>query len=103
MDARFVYVTCKDRDEARAIGRAVVVNRLAACANIIDGMESIYRWEGRLEEACESVVIFKTSEALVGQLVETVKAEHSYEVPCVVVLPIVAGNAEYLQWLRAET
>ena len=103
MEPRFVYVTCKDRDEARAVGRAVVGKRLAACANIVDGMESIYWWEGELEEARECIVLFKTTEVLVERLIETVKAEHSYDVPCVVVLPIVAGNNEYLQWLGAET
>ena len=103
MPARFVYVTCKDREQARAIGKTVVRERLAACANLFDGMESIYWWEGEVEVASECVLILKTTELLVERLVDAVKAAHSYDVPCVVALPIVAGNQDYLDWLCRET
>ena len=96
---RFVYVTTRDRAEARAIGRALVEARLAACVNIIEGMESIYRWQGAVEEARETILIAKTSERNVAALIEAVKAAHSYDVPCVVTLPILEGNPPYLQWL----
>ncbi len=84
MQAIFVYVTCKDRQEATTIGKAVVEARLAACANILDGMASIYWWEGRLETSNEAVLIFKTSENLLDSLTSKVKSLHSYSVPCVV-------------------
>jgi periplasmic divalent cation tolerance protein len=99
----WVYVTTGDREEAVTIGREVVGARLAACANILDGMRSIYWWEREIEEDDEVVLILKTRESLVGRLVERVKSLHSYECPCVVALPIVDGNPDYLQWLADET
>ena len=103
MQAIFVYVTCKDRQEATTIGKAVVEARLAACANILDGMASIYWWEGRLETSNEAVLIFKTSENLLDSLTSKVKSLHSYSVPCVVGLPILGGNPDYLAWIAKET
>lgn len=103
MQALFVYVTCKDKAEALEIGKAMVEGRWAACANIVDGMESIYWWEGKLESGKESVLILKTQENLLDALTEKVKSLHSYSVPCVVALPIVGGNADYLAWSTKET
>ena len=103
MQALFVYVTCKDKAEALEIGKAMVEGRWAACANIVDGMESIYWWEGKLESGKESVLILKTQENLLDALAEKVKSLHSYSVPCVVALPIVGGNADYLAWITKET
>jgi periplasmic divalent cation tolerance protein len=103
MDMRLVYMTAASRDEARKIGRALVEGRLAACANVIDGMESIYWWEGKLTEDREAVLIAKTRAERVPALIERVKQLHSYTVPCVVALPILAGNPAYLDWLAAET
>lgn len=103
MQALFVYVTCKDKAEALEIGKAMVEGRWAACANIVDGMESIYWWEGKLESGKESVLILKTQENFLDALTEKVKSLHSYSVPCVVALPIVGGNADYLAWITKET
>lgn len=100
---RFCYVTCRSAEEARGIARAVVAERLAACANLLGGIESLYWWRGALEESREVALILKTSAALVPALTRRVKALHSYEVPCVVALPILGGNADYLAWLAAET
>jgi periplasmic divalent cation tolerance protein len=99
----WVYVTTGNRKEAVAIGRNVVAARLAACANVLDGMRSIYWWEGAIEEEDEVVLILKTRESLLAQLVERVRSLHSYECPCVIALPIIAGNPDYLQWLADET
>ncbi len=101
--ASMVYVTCGSLDQAREIGRAVVEEQLAACANIIDGMRSIYRWEGMVEEGREVVLIFKTRRALVAELTARVKALHSFDVPCVVELPLEQGNADYFAWIVDET
>ena len=98
-----VYMTAGTADEARRIGAALVEERLCACANVIDGMTSIYRWEGRVQNDTEAVLIAKTREALVDALTERVKALHSYETPCVVAIPITGGNAEFLDWIGAET
>lgn len=103
MDFRLVYMTASSRDEARKIGRTLVEERLAACANVIDGMESTYWWQGTLTEDREAVLIAKTRADLIPALTERVKALHSYTVPCVVALPILAGNPAYLEWLRTET
>jgi periplasmic divalent cation tolerance protein len=103
MEALFVYVTCQDRAEALRVGQAVVEARLAACANVIDGMASIYWWEGKLETGTETVLVFKSRSALLEPLTALVKQHHSYTVPCVVALPIVGGNPDYLAWLLRET
>ncbi|BAY29598.1 divalent-cation tolerance protein CutA [Nostoc carneum NIES-2107] len=103
MEPIFVYVTCKDRAEALQVGKVLVEERLAACANVIDGMESIYWWKGQLEVGKEAVLILKSRNDLLEELTKKVKLEHSYEVPCVVALPIKGGNQEYLNWLLGET
>ena len=103
MKPLFVYVTCKDREEALAVGKAVVEARYAACANVLDGMESIYWWNGKLEVDKETVLILKSRAQWLAALTEKVKEMHSYEVPCVVALPIEGGNQDYLNWLMAET
>lgn len=102
-DLRFLYVTAASGEEAEQIGRALVEARLAACANILPGMSSIYWWEGKLERASEAVLILKTRADLVEKATEAVKARHSYRCPCVIVLPVEGGNADYLNWLRRET
>ncbi len=101
-DALLAYVTCADHDQAQAIGRALVEERLAACVNLIPGMRSIYRWQGAIEEADEVVLIAKTAARHMPALAARVAALHTYSCPCVVALPIVAGAAGYLAWLGAE-
>jgi periplasmic divalent cation tolerance protein len=98
-----VYVTASDIGEARRVALAVVEKRLAACANILPGVESLYWWEGQVQSANETAVIFKTRPSLVPALSDAVKAAHSYQFPCVVVLPITGGNADYLRWIGDET
>ena len=99
----WIYVTAGSREEATTIGREVVGARLAACANVVGGMESIYWWEGEIQEDEEVVLIFKTRETLLAELIEKVKSLHSYDTPCVVALPILDGHPDYLQWLADET
>lgn len=98
----FVYITSKDREEAQTIGKTVVQQRLAACANILDGMESIYWWEGKLESSKETILILKSVESKTEALINLVKEVHSYSVPCIVTLPIENGNPDYLKWIREE-
>jgi periplasmic divalent cation tolerance protein len=102
MELRLVYMTAASKDEAKKIGRALVEERLAACANVIDGMESVYWWQGKLTEDREAVLIAKTRAELVEALTRRVKELHGYSVPCVVALPILAGNPAYLEWLASE-
>lgn len=103
MAACFCYMTAGSREEGLRIGRALVEERLAACANLIDGMTSIYRWQGAIQEDAEVVLIAKTRTELVPRLIERVRALHSYDVPCVVTLPIADGNPAFLEWIAAET
>ena len=86
-----------------AIGRDVVEARLAACANILPGMTSLYWWGGEVQKGAETVLILKTVSTLVESLIERVRQLHTYECPCVVALPIASGAAEYLRWIETET
>jgi len=103
MKLNIIYITTKDRDEARRIGRALVEARLAACANVIDGLSSLYWWEGAVQDEAEALLIAKTRESLVPELVEKVKELHSYSCPCIVSLPILDGNPGFLKWINDET
>jgi periplasmic divalent cation tolerance protein len=95
-------VTCPTRMEARKVARAILKKRLAACVNIIGGLESHYWWEGKLENAREYLLLIKTTRARVGSVVNAVKAAHSYEVPEVIFLSVVASERNYLKWLRGS-
>jgi periplasmic divalent cation tolerance protein len=97
------HVNAGSREEALRIGRALVEERLAACANVVDGLSSLYWWRGRLEETREALLILKTKGELVPALIERARQLHSYECPSVVALPIAAGNPDYLGWIAAET
>jgi periplasmic divalent cation tolerance protein len=102
MKASFIYMTTKDKAEARDIGRYLVESRLAACVNILDRMNSMYIWRGEFQDDQETVMIAKTTQDKVPNLIEAVKARHSYEVPCIVALPIADGSPEFLQWIAGE-
>jgi periplasmic divalent cation tolerance protein len=102
-DARFIYVTAASRDEALRIGRALVEERLAACANLIEPATSIYWWDGKVQSETEVILVMKSRADLVERLTARVKALHSYAVPCIVALPIEAGNPDYLRWIASET
>jgi periplasmic divalent cation tolerance protein len=97
------YITAKDKAQALSIGRALVEERLAACVNVIDNMTSIYRWDGEINEDSEAVLIAKTSAEIFEQLTERVKQLHTYTCPCVVSIPIIGGNKDYLNWLGENT
>lgn len=103
MSAALVYITCADKAEAERVGQALVETKLAACVNILDGMQSMFWWQGRAETDQETVLLAKTRTALVSRVTEKVRSVHSYDCPCVVALPIIDGNAEFLQWIHEET
>ncbi len=102
MEIRFVYMTAGSLEEARRIGRELIESRLAACVNILPGMQSVYRWEGKIEEAAEVVVIAKTTAPRVAALAERVKSLHSYDCPCVVSLKVDGGHQPFLDWIGAN-
>lgn len=98
----FVYVTASDLEEAERIGEAVVDARLAACANVLDGMRSIFRWQGSVQKGREAILILKTREDLFDDLKQRIVELHSYELPCVVAMPIAAGHEPFLDWVASE-
>lgn len=102
-DYFWIYITTGSRSEAVDLSKALVSERLASCANIIDGATSLYWWGGKIQESKETVIVAKTKAGLVETLIERVKELHSYECPCVAALPIVAGNQPFLDWIGAET
>jgi periplasmic divalent cation tolerance protein len=103
MPQTLIYITASSVDEATAIGRSLVDERLAACANVLPGSTSIYHWQGAIAEGRECALIAKTTPQRVDALIVRVKALHSYDCPCIVALPITAGNPEFLEWITTET
>lgn len=102
---RLVYITTSNKEEAKDIGRTLVKENLAACVNIVDGMEAIYRWEGEIVEDEETILIAKTPYHNVKKLTNRVKELHSYDCPCVISLQLSEqeGNEEYQHWLLEES
>lgn len=102
--ALLVYITCSSPDEAESIGRALLDDRLVACVNIFRApLRSLYLWKGRREEAEETLLVAKTMEDRFADLDRTVRRLHSYETPCVVALPLAAGDPDYLAWVEEST
>ncbi len=98
----FVYVTTADKDQARAIGRHLVQSRLAACVNILDNMNSMYYWQDKFQDDQESVLIAKTTQDRLQDLIDAVREKHSYDCPCIVAIPITNGNPAFLEWIGAQ-
>lgn len=96
-------MTAPDREAAERLGRALVEERLAACASIVPSLISTYRWQGVVERAEEALIIVKTTESRVAELTERAVALHPYEVPEVLVLPVGQGHEPYLHWVRRES
>jgi len=101
--AAVVFTTAGSRAEAERLASVLVEERLAACVNLIAPLTSIYRWRGAVERAREVLLVIKTRRVLVPQVAARVQALHSYEVPEVIALPVVAGARSYLAWLFGET
>jgi len=103
MDVIWVYMTCKDGDEAKRIGSALIEQRLVACVNIWEGMQSMYWWKGNVETDNEVVMIAKTQRIHLTAVQHEVERLHSYEVPCIIALPVEAGNLPYISWIKEST
>ncbi|MDE2059023.1 MAG: divalent-cation tolerance protein CutA [candidate division NC10 bacterium] len=94
-----VLITASSRQEAEVIGKALVESRLAACVNISAGVYSLFWWQGAVERQEEVLMLVKSRRDLLSSIIEIVKGLHSYSVPEVVALPILAGSADYLAWV----
>jgi periplasmic divalent cation tolerance protein len=102
-DEIVVLITASKKDEAVIIGKVLVDEHLAACVNIVPEVRSLFFWEGKTQDEQETLLIVKSRLAHMEKLVSRVKSLHSYAVPEVIALPIVAGSADYLSWLRERT
>ncbi len=98
-----ILVTCPSRLVGERIGRAVVESRLAACVNILSGVRSIYRWEGKIQRDSEVLLLIKTRRGRLAALQRTVKSLHPYTVPEIIALPVTAGSAAYLAWVKRSS
>lgn len=98
-----LYTTFPSVVEAERTGRKLVEAGLAACVNIIPGMRSIYRWEGKLEEAEEAVMVVKSRASHAEKITGAIKAAHAYDNPAVLVLPILGGSQPFIDWMMKET
>ena len=97
-----VLVTVGSAAEGERLARSLVEERLAACVNRIPGIQSVYRWEGKLEQSEEELLIVKTGKELFTALEKRVRELHSYSVPEIIALPLIDGNAAYLRWLEEQ-
>ena len=109
---RVVFITASSQEEAQRIARTLVEERLAACVNILPGIRSVYRWKGQIHEDPEVLLTAKTAGQMLDPLIQRVKQLHSYEVPEIIALPILAGaedylprqsGMEYLSWIDEQT
>ncbi len=98
-----VMTTTGTKEQAREIARRLVEEKLAACVQILDGIESTYLWKGKVETSGEFMCFIKTREDLYPQVEEAIKKIHSYETPEIIALPITGGSKDYLKWLTEST
>jgi len=98
-----VHLTAPTREQAAEIARRLVEERLAACVNIVGGMRSVYRWEGKIHEDEEVLCLVKTRPELLDALTERVRALHPYDVPEILAFEVADGSADYLAWLHEST
>ena len=99
IDKIIVFITTGSEEEAHRIAESLVKGKKAACVNIVPRVDSLFWWEGKLDSARESLLLVKTKASLFPEVVELVKRTHSYEVPEIIALPIVAGSEDYAKWL----
>jgi periplasmic divalent cation tolerance protein len=97
------YMTAKDAAQAKRIGEKIVRERLAACANVIPSIESVYWWKGKIEREKEALLLLKTKKSLAARLIKRVKELHSYGVPCVDIISVIEGNRDYFKWIEEVT
>lgn len=97
-----IYITCSDEKESSKIGNYLVENRLCGCCNIIKDINSIYWWENKIESDNESILICKTLESKVDEIIATVKKIHSYDNPCILAIPTLKSSDDYTCFIEKE-
>ena len=103
MDEIVIFITTPSQEEGEKLGQYLVENKLAACANILPSIISLFAWEGKLCREQEALVILKSKRALFDKLTEEVKKRHRYSIPEIIALPLVAGFPDYLKWIQKNT
>jgi len=98
-----VMITCPSIDISDKIASSLTTKKLAACVNITADMKSIFRWEGKTEEATEKLLIIKSRKGLLPKIIQDTKMNHPYRVPEIIAIPIIGGSKDYLRWLKEET
>jgi periplasmic divalent cation tolerance protein len=98
-----VFITVKDPEEAQKIAKALLKRRQAACVNIVPEVDSHFWWKDKLDSTKESLLIARTKESLLPELIKSVKKIHSYSIPEIIAIPIVGGSRDYLEWIDSET
>lgn len=98
-----IFVTASSLDEAKKIGQTLVEEGLVACCNIVQMVESIFKWQGKLNIEHEVLMIFKTREEKFDTVEKRIKQLHSYEVPEIIAIPITHGSKNYMDWVKKET
>lgn len=94
-----IFITTSSKKEARHIAEKLIESKLAACVNIVDKIESVFWWQAKVDKSKEALLIVKTRKSLLSKLIKKVKSWHSYTVPEIIALPIMAGNKKYLEWI----
>jgi periplasmic divalent cation tolerance protein len=102
-DAILIFTSLPDKQSAKNLAGALVAERLAACVNILPPCASVYRWQGKIENAQEIPLLIKTSRACYGKVEQAIRARHPYELPEIIAVPVEAGLPAYLDWVAAET
>lgn len=97
-----VFVTASGSEEAKNIAGLLLEQRLAACINIVPEVDSLFWWQGKLDSARESLLVIKTKSSLLRDVVQSVKENHSNEVPEIIAMPIIGGSHDYLDWIDSE-
>jgi len=98
-----VLTTCGSKEEAEKIARALVERRLAACVNIVPGIESVYRWQGKVESETEWMLVIKTTAGRFEAVREAIREMHSYDLPECIMISIEGGSPEYLKWIEENS
>lgn len=102
-DLKIVFTTCANREDAEKLSKALLKADLVACANIIPGVHSLYKWQGKIEEGDEVIVLFKTRSAKVKDIIFALEGLHSYDVPPIEVLGVEEANKAFKKWIIDET
>ena len=97
-----IFITASNKKEAQKIAAALIKQKLAACVNCIDKVDSVFFWKSKIDQAKESLLIIKSKKEKLTKIIKLVKSMHSYEVPEIIALPIIAGDKSYLRWIDAS-